>query len=92
MSVVVKDCSYGLVHVPSFIRYGSKPYRDISVNGGPGGDLEKKIYERVRTYEEVVAYPPNQVFIGNLGPDELDPIPKPWYEHPVSGARRGVYA
>ena len=88
MSVVVKDCSYGLVHVPSFIRYGSKPYRDISVNGGPGGDLEKKIYERVRTYEEVVAYPPNQVFIGNLGPDELDHIPKPWYEHPVSGARR----
>ena len=88
MSVVVRDCSYVLVHVPSFIRYGSKPYRDISVNGGPGRDLEKKIYECVRTYEEVVAYPPNQVFIGNLHPDALRDISQPWYEHPVPGAKR----
>ncbi len=88
MAVVVKDCSYVLVHVPSFVRYGSKPFRDISINGGSGGELEKKIYSHVRTYEEAVAYPPNQVFIGNLSPDELNRMPQPWYEHPLPGAKR----
>lgn len=88
MSVVVKDCSYVLVHVPSFIRYGSKPYRDISVNGGSGGELEKRIYGSVRSYEDAVAYPPNQVYIGNLRPDELNHIPQPWYRNPLSGAKR----
>ena len=88
MSVVVKDCSYVLVHVPSFVRYGSKPFRDISVNGGPGGELEKRICSHVRNYEEAVAYPPNQVFIGNLAPDDLSRIPQPWYGHPLSGAKR----
>jgi hypothetical protein len=88
MSVVIKDCAYLLVHVPDFVRYGSKPFRDISVNGEEGRGLEKRIYERIRSYEEAVAYPPNQVFIGNIHPDELNKIPQPWYEHPVEGAKR----
>jgi hypothetical protein len=88
MAVVVKDCSYVLVHVPDFVRYGSKPYRDILTNGGSEGELEKKIYDALRSYDEVVAYPPNQVFIGNLHPDRLRDIPQPWYTHPLAGARR----
>jgi betaine reductase len=88
MSVVVKDCSYVLVHVPDFVRYGSKPLRDISVNGGPGGELERAIYARVRSFEEAVSYPPNQVYIGNLHPDRLHDIPQPWYEHPIRDASR----
>ncbi|MEW6264562.1 MAG: glycine/sarcosine/betaine reductase complex component C subunit beta [Thermodesulfobacteriota bacterium] len=88
MSVVVKDCSYVLVHLPSFIRYGSKPYRDISINGGPGGELENKICKRVRSYEEALTYPPNQVYIGNLHPDDLNHIPQPWYRHPCLQAKR----
>lgn len=88
MAVVVKDCSYILVHVPGFVRYGSKPMRDIAVNGGPGSELEKSIYACVRPYEEAVAYPPNQVFIGNLHPDELNVISQPWFEHPVPDAKR----
>lgn len=88
MSVVIKDCAYVLVHVPDFVRYGSKPSRDIAVNGGWGGELGKKISERIRSYEEAVAYPPNQVFIGNIHPDELHHISQPWYEHPLEGAKR----
>ena len=88
MAVVIKDCSSVLVHVPDFVRYGSKPFRDIFINGGPGGEMEKKIYENIRSYIDAIAYPPNQVFIGNMHPDELNKIPKPWYEHPVSEARR----
>ncbi|HME44946.1 MAG TPA: glycine/sarcosine/betaine reductase complex component C subunit beta [Syntrophorhabdales bacterium] len=88
MAVVVKECSYILVHVPSFVRYGSKPIRDIAINGGPGGTLEQEIYARVRSFEEAVAYPPNQVYIGNLHPDQLNDIPQPWYAHPVKDANR----
>lgn len=88
MSVVIKDCAYILVHVLDFVRYGSKPSRDIAVNGGWGGELEKKICEHIRSYEEAMAYPPNQVFIGNIHPDELHNIPQPWYEHPIEDAKR----
>ena len=88
MAVVVKECSYVMVHVPDFVRYGSKPIRDIEVSGGHGGDLEKAVYAHVRDFGAAVAYPPNQVFIGNLHPDKLHEIPQPWYEHLVEGASR----
>jgi hypothetical protein len=88
MRIVIKDCSYILAHVPNFVRYGSKPYRDICENGGPGGKLEKSIYDYVRSYEKATAYPPNQVFIGNMHPDDLNDIEQPWFEHPVPNAKR----
>jgi glycine/sarcosine/betaine reductase complex component C subunit beta len=88
MAVVVKECAYSLVHVPNFVRYGSKPIRDIAVNKETGGDLERRVYEHVRSFEDAVAYPPNQVFIGNMHPDQLHDVPQPWYGHPVVGAKK----
>jgi glycine/sarcosine/betaine reductase complex component C subunit beta len=88
MKAVVKACSYVLVHVPDFVRYGSKPIRDIALQGGPGGELEKAIAAKLRSYADAVAYPPNQVFIGNLHPDRLDAIPKPWFGNLVKPASR----
>ena len=88
MAVVVKECSYVLVHVPDFVRYGSKPLRDIALDGGAGGKVEKAIYSKVRSFDEAVAYPHNQVFIGNLHPDKLHEISQPWYQHPVKDASR----
>ncbi len=88
MAVVIKECAYALVHIPSFVRYGSKPIRDIIEAGGPGCELERKIYDHVRGFEEAVAYPPNQVFIGNMHPDQLNDIPQPWYEHPRKDAQK----
>jgi len=88
MAVVIRDYSYVLIHVPDFVRYGSKPYRDIMENGGPGGELEKVIYDNVRSFDEVVAYPPNQVFIGNMDPDQLNNVPQFWFKHPIVEAKR----
>lgn len=88
MAAVVKECAYALVHVPNFVRYGSKPIRDILLDGGPEGGLEGRIYSHIRTFEEAVAYPPNQVFIGNMHPDRLNEIAQPWYEHPLKDARK----
>jgi betaine reductase len=86
---VIKACAYVLVHVPCFVRYGSKPTRD-AVNGQ--ALLLPLIEEHLRSFAEAVGYPPNQVFIGNLHPDQLNDIEQPWYEHPLKGASRyGVY-
>lgn len=88
MAVVVKECAYALVHVPNFVRYGSKPIRDIALDGRPGSGLEQKIYSHIRTFEDAVAYPPNQVFIGNMHPDQLHDVAQPWYEHQMEDAHK----
>jgi betaine reductase len=84
MSVVIKEVGYVLVNVPDFVQYGSKPSRDIPGDNG----LLKQIRSHIRSYEEVVNYPPHQVFIGNKHPDELNDIPKPWYDHPIQNGKR----
>jgi hypothetical protein len=84
MSVVIKDCAYVLVHVPDFVRYGSKPGRDLEENPG----LLPEIGRRLRSFDEVVGYGPNQVFIGNKHPDDLPAIPQPWYQNLLEPAAR----
>lgn len=84
MGVVIKECAYVMIAVPDFIRYGSKAFRDIEDDGS----LLDVIEAHTRTYEKVIAYAPNQVFIGNMTPDDLNDVPKPWYENPLKEAKR----
>jgi glycine/sarcosine/betaine reductase complex component C subunit beta len=89
MDPVIKTCSYVLVHVPDFVRYGSKPVRDIARDPDAAWS---DIRTHLRCFQDAVEYPPNQVFIGNMHPDELNEIEAPWYKHPVKGASRyGLY-
>jgi betaine reductase len=82
---IIKSCAYALVHTPGFVRYGSKPIREIANSPDP---LLPIIEKHLRTFEEAVRYPPNQVFIGNIAPDVLNDIGQPWYEHPIKDASR----
>ena len=75
--VIIRNCSNILVHLPDFVRHGSKPSREIKKHP----DLEGKIKNRLRTFEEAVRYAPNQVFIGNLEPDALRTLTQPWFRH-----------
>ena len=75
--VVIRKCSNILVHLPDFVRHGSKPSREIKKHP----DLEHKIRNRLRSYGEAVSYAPNQVFIGNMEPDALRSLSQPWFEH-----------
>jgi len=85
---VVKGVSYFLAHVPSMVRHGSKPSREIKTDPS----ILPPILAHLQSFNEAVAYPPNQVFVGNLEPDELRHIPSPWYQHPVSHAsRKGLF-
>jgi len=75
--VIIRKCSNILVHLPDFVRHGSKPSREIKKHP----DLEGKIKGRLRSFEEAVRYAPNQVFIGNMEPDTLRTLTQPWFRH-----------
>jgi betaine reductase len=51
-------------------------------------DHLNEIRAGLQSFSQAVAYPPNQTFIGNLDPAELQNRPQPWYQHLVSDASR----
>jgi len=71
-----------LAHAPGLVRYGSKPLRDIAQDPAA---LEA-ITPRLRTYADAVAYAPNQAFIGNIEPEMLASLPRPWWQALDGGA------
>jgi len=81
---VVKGVSYFLAHVPGLVRHGSKPSRELVHES----NLLQPILDHLQTFDQAVTYPPNQVFIGNLDPDELLSIKSPWYQNAIPNASR----
>lgn len=77
---VVKAASYILVHTPDMIiHYGTTCALEHESN--PDSELIRKIPEHLRSYEDVVKYAPNQAYIGNILPDDLNSLPRPWYSN-----------
>ena len=70
MTAYLRAAANVLVHVPDLVRYGSKPWRESSRNNQAPGD----VFTNLRSFDEVVGYAPNQVFIGNLAPEKLNEI------------------
>jgi glycine/sarcosine/betaine reductase complex component C subunit beta len=82
MSAAVHSCSLVLAHAPDLVRHGSKPTRE---------DAAEQIAPRLRTFEEALGYPPHQVFLGNLRPEALWEIERPWWGHPGKAEREGPF-
>ena len=80
--VGIEGVFYSLAHVPDLVRYGSKPLREIRANPALGDELKKKL----RDFSAAVAYAPHQAYIGNIAPEQLGDLPKPWYEKLIEGA------
>lgn len=84
---VVKGSGYVLIHTPDMIIHnGTTQTTERLVN--PESEYLKKLPNYLRTYEEVVSYPPNQVYIGNLKPEDLKAYDMPWYSQRVENANR----
>ena len=81
---VIRAVSLVLAHVPSLVRLGSKPLRSLREMEQPIDYLRPYLRDR----EAACAYAPNQVFIGNVGVDDLAARPSPWHRHPLDGAKR----
>lgn len=75
LNPVIKNCSQCLVHVPDLAVYGSKPRREILKDP----KIEQRLVASLRAFDHAVGYAPNQTYIGNLTPDQLAAIPRPWY-------------
>lgn len=84
---VIKGVSLVLAHVPHFARYGSKPLREIPKDANALGQIEGSL----RNYAAARDYAPHQVFIGNLRPEALADLEKPWYAHTKPSDRFGPY-
>lgn len=82
MRVGIQGVFYSLTHTPDLVRYGSKPSREIAANPALGKELKRKL----RSFDAATAYPPHQVFIGNIQPQDLSRLQTPWHENPLEGA------
>jgi len=87
MTVVVKGVACVLVHTPGLVCHGSKPARELA-RAGAESPLLKTMRAHLRPYAQAVAYPPNQAFIGNLRPEALFDIPRPWWCADPSATQR----
>lgn len=84
---VLKATSYVLVHVPDMVLHnGSTQTTERIVN--PDSEYLVELPKHIRSYEEAVAYPPNQTYIGSLGIDELAELGQPWHDKKAEGAGR----
>ncbi|SFE47514.1 glycine/sarcosine/betaine reductase complex component C subunit beta [Peptostreptococcus sp. D1] len=87
---VFKGAGYVLVHTPDMIvRNGTTCTVEQEIN--PNSEFLKEIGGRIRSYEEVVNYLPNQVYIGNLRPEFLEDKKLPWCEIEHKGERKGKF-
>jgi betaine reductase len=82
MSAAVHGCSLVLAHAPDLVRHGSKPTRE---------DAADQIAAKLRGFDEVLGYPPHQVFLGNLRPEELWEIERPWWSNPSEAKEEGPF-
>ena len=88
---VIKGAGYILVHVPGMVmHHGTTQTTEKVVN--PGSDYLKELPSHMRSYEDCLAYPPNQTYIGNLPIDDLAEIPEPWADKKVEKPYRQLEA
>ena len=86
MNSVIKGASYVLVHTPDMVLYnGTTQTTERIVN--PESEYLKEVPEKLRSYEDAVAYWPNQTYIGNVHPEELAEVEFPWYDKKMENAR-----
>ncbi|PLS74970.1 MAG: glycine reductase [Actinobacteria bacterium] len=66
-----------LAHVPGLAIHGSKPRRELPRHP----EVEGAFLAALRSFDDAVAYPPHQVFLGALHPRQLPP--RPWVGAPA---------
>jgi hypothetical protein len=79
-AAVIRAASLVLAHTPGLARHGSKPMRTLT------SELTTEFLASLRSFEDAVAYPPHQAFLGACHPRELPD--RPWVGTEVAGAER----
>ncbi|MCT4617823.1 MAG: glycine reductase, partial [Marinisporobacter sp.] len=74
---VIKGAGYALVYTPDMIIHNGTTQTTERITN-PDSEYLKKLPEHIRSYEEVLNYAPNQVYIGNMHPEDLREYNLPW--------------
>ena len=84
---VVKGAGYFLAHAPDMVVHnGTTQTTQRKID--PDAEYLKQLDGSLRSYEDCAAYLPNQVYIGNMTPEELAGYEQPWYDKKAADARR----
>lgn len=84
---VIRGASYTLAFTPDMVIHdGATQVTERVVN--PDGDYLKALPKHLRSYEDVLAYAPNQAYIGNMSNAELQAVEFPWYDKKAPVADR----
>lgn len=76
---VLKGAAYTLAAAQDMVLYnGTTQTTERLVN--PGSEYLAALPKHLRSFEEIVNYIPNQVYIGNATPDVLEGLEMPWYD------------
>ena len=87
MNSVIKGSGYCLAYTPGLmLQHGSTIVQERLVN--PDGEFLKEMGKHVRSFEDCVAYWPNQVYIGNKTPEEFAKVEFPYFDKKVENAKR----
>ncbi len=86
-NAILRGAGYFLAAVPDMVLHnGTTQTTERAVN--PDSEYLVKIGDHLRNYEEVISYAPNQVYIGNMTPDQLGQIKMPWHDKKIETASR----
>lgn len=87
---VIRAAGFVLIHAPEILlEHGTTITMEKIKN--PGSEYLKNLPDHLRSYEEAVSYPPNQVYVGNMTPEQLAEHPSPWYQNPVQPLTNGKF-
>ncbi|TGE31834.1 glycine/sarcosine/betaine reductase complex component C subunit beta [Desulfosporosinus sp. Sb-LF] len=88
---VVKGAAYALIQANDMlVHHGTTQTSERRKNAE--SDHLQDLPKHLRSFDHAVSYPPNQVYIGNISPDELKDYARPWYEHlDLSTSRDGKF-
>lgn len=84
---VVKKASYILVNTPDMVIHNGTT-QTLERQTNPNSEYLQNLKSDLRPFNEVVAYPPNQAYIGNITPEQLSEIPRPWLNNAIKEANR----
>jgi len=84
---VIKGASYILAAAPDMVLHnGTTQTTEMVVN--PESEYLKELPKHLRSFDDVLSYIPNQVYIGNMTNKELAETEFPWYDKKAAKAER----
>lgn len=88
--VAIKGASYVMVHAPDLLIHNGSTQVGARLEN-PEHEYLKAIPKYLRSFEDAVNYPPNQVYIGNMSHDDLTGIPEPWFKNAKASSTKGPF-